>query len=551
MSNISKDRTVPIKAEHTRSMLLEVDSAGKVIDISYLGNYLLGWNKAEVLGRQFSEAFSHASVAGHRESLEKVLESAGQTVQVSFSSREGHIHTYHIRVEPAELEGNHRLVISTMDSQSPDWVLKDKLISQMLLRSHMAESLEDLIRGSSLMLKDYTGADAVGIRLKRGRDFPYFEISGFSEEFAVNEDSICRHECTDDGLGAHECLCGCVLDQRMVDDLNTFTSFGSFFTNDAQQLVKQAVNVQNQIALRGKCLVDGFLSVALIPMRLRGTIHGLIQLNSFDTNAFSEKLIESVQSIADHLVIAIDNFVQREELKTVNEKLLAGNERLRNINSELSMFAAEVTHDLRSPLNQVKQYIHLLESELDNGLTDNGELYMERIKDVVPRMQEMITSFITLTRISDTKPASFEVNLSQVVKRALKDAQQEFPEVNIDAQIEEDLKVQADPGLIQIAINNLVNNAVKYSSKETIARISFGRTQSKEKNEFYISDNGIGMNVKEMDKLFKPFKRLSNVEGYHGTGIGLSSVKRAIERMGGSIRCESKIGEGTTFYFTV
>jgi PAS domain S-box-containing protein len=544
---------IPAQRSLTRdSALMTVRPDGTIESVSSTALDILGWREEDLAGRRFSSALAYPFVKNHENQLAEFLQSRNRRMSVSLASKGGHLHTHPLIITAAGDNGELLTVhLDTSKQSQGQSRLKETIIRRILSRSHHAESLEDLIRGCSLLLKEFSGADAVGVRLKRGDNFPYYEISGFSNSFSVAENEICQKNPDERaGCGNLQCFCGSVLEQRKVRPLKGYDLFGSFVTNNALELSAEIPSVADQIDVRGKCLHDGYLSVALVPLKLRGEVHGLLQFNSFETNAFPEELLRSLEEIASELVIAIDNFVKREELSQLNQTLEQKNQALEKLNQELRMFAAEVTHDLRSPLNQIRQYLTMLENTWEENPGEIPRHYLDRVNTLIPQMQEMVTSFITLTRISETNPSLFKIDLSTMVKRSIEEEQMNFPDCTVEATVEEGATVLADPGLMRIAITNLVNNGIKYSADKGTAALEFGINKQSECPEFFIADNGIGIPANEMHNLFKPFQRLSNSKGYMGTGIGLSSVKRALERMGGTIRCESEEGRGTSFYFS-
>jgi len=524
--------------------LITIDSQGSIVDISFHGSQQLGWKLEEIQGKPFQEVFSHGDISHHPRQLHEIV--AGETFegQLSLKSKNGHLHSLAMRVEQDQDNADQKRLIQKTDSSAVgSSILKQEIINQILLRSHTAQTLEDLIRGATELLKRYSHADAVGLRLQDGKEFPYFEISGFSNTFTTAEDFICNHS-----TGSLQCFCGAVIEQKKVEGIKGFNSFGSFVTNDSVALMRQIPKDNSIFEMRGKCMRDGYLSLAMIPLRLRGKSFGILQFNSMQTDAFPDTIIKDLEEIADYFVIAISNFRSSLELQEVNLSLESQNSKLETINEELRLFAASVTHDLRSPLNQMKQYLKLIRSELEQHFNDRLRGYFGRAQQLVPKMQEMITSFIELTRIIEVDPVLQNIDLGEMAEKILAEVKFDYPKQRIRSDIASKMMVRADAGLLRIVLSNLMNNAVKYSSQRKYSTLTIARAKNEGAATFYIRDNGIGIVAEELDKLFIPFKRLSNAQSIAGTGIGLVSAQRAMERMGGRIWCESKLDEGTTFF---
>lgn len=537
--------------ESTEALLATIRKDGTITSFSYYASFILGYSSDETMGKNFCLLFAHSSLKDHEKKLNAFINSTASRSTVSLSARSGHLHSCTAFIEPHESNSSllNIFIIDEANQRGRERT-RSMLVSELLRRSHYAETTEELIRGTSTLLKEYSGASAVAIRLNLENTYPYFEVSGFSNEFSAAENYICSQEELGKANPRHQCLCGAVLEERQFDS-PYFNEYGTFYTGNTLDILKNKGQFPEDYALRGKCAFDGYLSVALIPFRLRGKIFGLLQLNSLEENAFPRQLIRSIEEISEELVVIIDGFRQRQLLQKANRKLEEQKNHLESINQELKLFSAEMTHDLRSPLNQIKQYALLLEQDLMKSAPESTLEFVKRIKGLVPQMQELITNVIALTRIDNAAIDSLKFNLSQLTDTVIRDAMIEFSEQEVESSIEEDIYVTSDPSLLRVVMANLVNNAIKYSSSKEKASLTFGRTERNGKTEYYLRDNGIGIKEDELKELFTPFKRLSNSKGFAGTGIGLASVKRSITRLGGTIRCESEPGKGTAFFFTL
>jgi len=158
---------------------------------------------------------------------------------------------------------------------------------------------------------------------------------------------------------------------------------------------------------------------------------------------------------------------------------------------------------------------------------------------------------LQLSRINRVSITLQQVNLSSLVKASFDKLQETEPARHVDIDIEPDVQVRGDASLLDIALQNLVNNSWKYTSKNDYSKIRFGTITVNGEQAFYIKDNGVGFDTRYSEKLFGPFQRLHGIDEFPGTGIGLATVKRIVTRHGGQVWANSKLNKGTTLYFTL
>lgn len=224
---------------------------------------------------------------------------------------------------------------------------------------------------------------------------------------------------------------------------------------------------------------------------------------------------------------------------------------LEKANDELRSFSYSVSHDLRAPLTRINGFSKILEKNYLPKLDEKGAHYLRRIRASSQYMASLIDDILALTKVSRKEINVTRVSLSALAKDILHQLREEHPNRKTKIYVEEDIFVDMDIGLAQLMMTNLLNNAWKYSGKKEIGAITFGQCLRNEQNWFFIQDNGIGFDMEYYDQLFRPFQRLHSQEEIKGTGIGLATVQRIIEKHGGRIEAESIEGVGATFYFTV
>ncbi|MBU5637522.1 PAS domain-containing protein [Geomonas sp. Red69] len=216
---------------------------------------------------------------------------------------------------------------------------------------------------------------------------------------------------------------------------------------------------------------------------------------------------------------------------------------------EIESFSYSVSHDLRAPLRHINSYSSILVEEHGNSLPEEARYYLERICTASNRMGKQIDDLLALTRVGRAIMKRSTFNISQLaadVVDMLSDESDNPPEFVVQPGI----SAFGDSALVRLVLQNLLGNSVKYSSRTLSPRIEFGQTLVGGRHAFFVRDNGVGFDMAYVEKLFQPFQRLHGSE-FEGTGIGLATVRRIIERHGGSIWAEGKEHEGATFYFTL
>lgn len=239
------------------------------------------------------------------------------------------------------------------------------------------------------------------------------------------------------------------------------------------------------------------------------------------------------------------------QLKIQQDLLKHQAEELRIAYSELETFSYSVSHDLKSPLQLIRNYSDFIYKKMTSLQDEEGAEDAMIIKMACDKMYSIISELLKLSKASMESMSLEEVNLSQMAESIVSDLKKWNPDRRVEFICEPNIMAKVDFNLIQIALQNLLHNAWKYTEKETQARVEFGVEQQNNVPVFYICDNGIGFDMKDADQLFEAFKRLSNVREYEGTGIGLAIVYRIINRHAGRIWAEGKLGQGASFKFTL
>ncbi|MGM0607948.1 MAG: ABC transporter substrate binding protein [Candidatus Muiribacteriota bacterium] len=241
---------------------------------------------------------------------------------------------------------------------------------------------------------------------------------------------------------------------------------------------------------------------------------------------------------------------------TLEDRIKERTLQLEIINNELESFVYAVSHDLRSPLGLIIGYGNMLLEEMKKREDEKGVKFLNNIVKAAERMNELTRDLMKLAQLNQQQIEFEEFNLSEVVFEILDNLKRHEPDRNIKIKVQKNLFVKADKSLMKTVMENLLQNAYKYTGEEEEAEIEFGESLWKNvsgENEkvFYVKDNGVGFDMKNCDKIFEVFTRLKNSKKFKGTGIGLATVKRIIDRHNGKIWVEAKENIGCIFYFKI
>jgi PAS domain S-box-containing protein len=244
-----------------------------------------------------------------------------------------------------------------------------------------------------------------------------------------------------------------------------------------------------------------------------------------------------------------------EEIRAINIKLeqrvQERTAELQVANRELEAFSYSVSHDLRAPLRSINGFSRILLEDYQTKLEPAALETVLTIRAASQRMGQLIDDMLTLARVTRAEIRRSKIDLSALATTVAAEERAEHPDHSVTLEIEPALTTAGDPILMRAVLQNLFANAWKFTSKEPSARIEFGRMTTEAGPAFFIRDNGVGFDPQYGHKLFKTFQRLHSREEFPGTGVGLATVQRVIDRHGGRVWAESAMGRGATFYFTL
>jgi signal transduction histidine kinase len=241
------------------------------------------------------------------------------------------------------------------------------------------------------------------------------------------------------------------------------------------------------------------------------------------------------------------------EIRSLNERLedrvRVRTAELERINRELEAFSYSVSHDLRAPLRTIDGFSLALQEDYAATVGDTGRDYIERVRGGVQRMGQLIDALLQLSRITRAEIVRENFSMSGLVESVASDLREQNRDRELSFDIETGLSAYADPRLTRIALENLMGNAVKFTSKVPQAKVGFG--WDAEQNAWYVADNGAGFDMAYANKLFSAFNRLHGDKDFKGSGIGLATVARVVHGHHGRIWANSEVNQGAIFWFTL
>ncbi len=246
---------------------------------------------------------------------------------------------------------------------------------------------------------------------------------------------------------------------------------------------------------------------------------------------------------------------QESEIRRMNadleRRVAQRTEQLEATNRELESFAYAVSHDLRAPLRSLSGFSQLLQENPSGTLDEKSRHYLQRINDASRRMSALIEDLLSLSRISRFELTPRPIDFTQLVNDVAATIRERYPQHPVELHVDPGMTVHGDPRLLKIAMENLLDNAWKYTTRSTHPRVSVGSRSDERGLTYFVRDNGVGFDMAYSSKLFGPFQRLHADAQYPGTGIGLVTVQRILARHGGRIWVDAEPNRGATFYFTI
>jgi light-regulated signal transduction histidine kinase (bacteriophytochrome) len=244
-----------------------------------------------------------------------------------------------------------------------------------------------------------------------------------------------------------------------------------------------------------------------------------------------------------------------KEIKQLNaeleQRVADRTAQLQAANKELESFSYSVSHDLRAPLRHINGFAGALMEDYSDQLDDVGKSYLKQVREASTEMAQLIDDVLQLARVTRTAMVPEVVDLTEMAHSIINDIQSADPDRRVAIEIKDGLSARGDRRLMHIMLTNLLGNAWKFTTKQGDPQISLGEVLKHGVREYFVRDNGAGFDMAFSDKLFGAFQRLHTADEFDGTGIGLATVLRVVNRHGGRVWAEGEINKGATFFFTL
>jgi signal transduction histidine kinase len=335
-----------------------------------------------------------------------------------------------------------------------------------------------------------------------------------------------------------------------IDEQENYLLYNSQAVNNQQEIIKQLKNQIEDYQL----LSDGFQLL----IKWEQKTLGIIAIKEVAFPQYTNHYLNLARNISPVIALAVNNariyqkqLAAEQKIHNLNSELNTQLDSVNNLNKELESFTYSVSHDLRGPLRSLDGFSHILLRDYTKILDERGQGFLNRIRVNAQRMGQLIDDLLRLSRLTRAELIIKPIDLSEIAIELSEDLQLAEPQRQVKFIIAKDLKTKGDFSLIKAVMENLMGNSWKYTSKCDLAEIQIGQQIEQDQTVFYIKDNGAGFDMTHVDKLFAPFQRLHSDKDYPGTGIGLATVQRIIQRHSGIIWAESKPNKGADFYFSL
>ena len=301
---------------------------------------------------------------------------------------------------------------------------------------------------------------------------------------------------------------------------------------------------------RDEAIKRGYASSIVIPITLNDVVIGALTIYSIETDPFSEEEIKLLQELTDDISFGLTalrlRIAHTKAEKALRESLLE----VKRSNAELEQFAYITSHDLREPLRMITSFLQLLERRYKDQLDEDANEFIGYAVSGAKRLDVMIQDILIYSKIANKERNITFVKMDNVLKQSYLNLKSSIDENDVEITNDHLPTLKIDEQLMVQLFQNLISNAIKYCGEES-AKIHISAKKDNKHWRFSVKDNGIGISEKHLEKIFTIFQRLHTHEEYEGTGIGLAIAQKIVNQHGGQIWVESKLGEGSTFYFTI
>ncbi len=591
---MSEERFRNMFNRHRAVMLLIDSESGSIVDANDAAAEFYGYTRQQFSSLKIEEInqLSEGAVAAERQKA-----AVGQRGHFIFPHRlaDGRIRWVEVYSTPFEAGGRTLLFSVIHDVTERRQAEEEREAAVAFLRLiNETRTKGELLHTAADFFQAKSGCEAVGIRMKEGDDYPYYETRGLAEEFVLAERSLCLRDgegcavCNSDGYPIMECMCGNVIQLRFDPSKPFFTERGSFWTNSTSRLLATSTEEDRQTRTRNRCNGEGYESVALIALRIADETLGLLQLNDRRENRFTEEGIASFERLSGYLSVALAKVEAEEALKKANDELErrveARTEELRKAYEQLvkqtnerdvletqlrqahkmeaiGTLAGGIAHDFNNTLAAIIGFTEMaLEDVPDQPHVGSS---LQKVLKSAMRARDLVKQILSFSRKAEYVRNA--LSLSPVIKETVHLLRASIPttvEIRLSITASSDTMLASPVEVQQILMNLATNAALAMQEKGGVLEISLhdidvprgsaivpGNGEPCEYLQLVVKDTGAGMAPEIMKRIFEPF--FTTREVGKGTGMGLAVVYGIVEGLNGTITVESEVGAGSTFRVTL
>jgi PAS domain S-box-containing protein len=557
--------------------LVTISHTGRITDVNLATETVTGLGRDKLIGSSFSGYFTEAGLAeaGYQKVLAEgtvsdypltIRHRSGRTTDVLYNA------TIY-RNEAGEVQGVFAAARDVTERKETErrQGFTNALLALFAQKATANEYLNALVG----VIRQWTGCESLGVRLlTEEQEIPYETWAGFERGFLELEHRLSvRHD---------NCLCIRAVTQVFEEsDRALLTPGGSLRSDDGIAFIK-GIAPEKLACYRGACMEFGFASLAIVPIRYRQEVIGVIHIADRRPGQFPGAVVEFIESMTPLIGEAIHRFQTEAELakhrdhlevlvgqrtgeleaanaqlqieigerKQAQETLQQMAEDLRRSNRDLEQFAYVASHDMQEPLRAVGGYARLLERRLSGKLDAKALEYIAGAVDGAARMERLITDLLAFSRVGTRGGALVATDMNGLLAEALRNLQAAIQGARAKVSSAPLPTLPVDPTQIMQLFQNLVGNAIKFRGQGP-PEIAVGAQEQDGCWVFSVRDNGIGIEPQYFERIFQLFQRLHTRKHYPGTGIGLAICKKIVERHGGAVWVESRPGQGSTFSFSI
>ncbi len=302
---------------------------------------------------------------------------------------------------------------------------------------------------------------------------------------------------------------------------------------------------------RPHSVLDLWLMVVMCAWICGIALAAVLNAGRFDLGFYAGRIYGLAAASFVLLVLLLENALLYAQLVVAHENDRRKAAELAAVNQELEAFSYSVSHDLRAPLRAIDGFSHALAEDYGEQLDTRAKDYLDRIRRGCQHMGQLIDDLLALARVIRKEMRWEAVDLGALSNTVASQLAQADPTRRVEFVVADGMRVLGDPGLLRIALENLLSNAWKFTQQTPAARIEVNVSHKDGERTFCVRDNGAGFDMTHVGKLFRAFQRLHDAAAFPGTGIGLATVQRIMHRHGGRIWAEGEVGRGAAFYFTL